>query len=346
VEAFRTDYDRIRKRLIDKGADVNAVHKVMYAGDSEHSALTFAVAREDIESVKYLLNKGANVVKPSLERCWLGEAARNRNVQLLTLLLKKGADPNACSGHNGCEQLPLHIVIKNIADDSKWIEEEKRIGREALRKQFEISQIPLSPELIHMYFDIDNMMVRRLLLSGASPNAQDQCGLSPMTTAVNLGANGILILNLLIVNGGDVNLKNKNGVTPLMIATDKSVVQLLIQKGADWNAKDKDGDNVLSAAVRSGKIDIIQLLIDKGADKNSKNVYGQTLLMYAAIYRHADVVKYLIERGADVNAKTVGGRTALTFAKEYKSPEIEEMLKRAGAKTTLADYRLLLGIQD
>ena len=58
-------------------------------------------------------------------------------------------------------------------------------------------------------------------------------------------------LDLLLKSGADVNMTNKNGLTPLMaaVADDQlKCVKLLIQAGADVKKRDNEDDTALSIA--------------------------------------------------------------------------------------------------
>ena len=131
-----------------------------------------------------------------------------------------------------------------------------------------------------------------------------------------------------ILNKGkvDINAKNKDGETALMLASSEGhleMVKLLVENGADYT-------NALRLASREGHLEIVKLLIENGANINAKDNDGETALMGASYNGHLEVVKYLIENGADVNIKdNYYGITALDFARDE---EIKEVLRKAGAK--------------
>ena len=131
-----------------------------------------------------------------------------------------------------------------------------------------------------------------------------------------------------ILNKGkvDINAKNKDGETALMLASSEGhleMVKLLVENGADYT-------NALRLASREGHLEIVKLLIENGANINAKDNDGETALMRASYNGHLEVVKYLIENGADVNIKdNYYGITALDFARDE---EIKEVLRKAGAK--------------
>jgi uncharacterized protein len=115
-------------------------------------------------------------------------------------------------------------------------------------------------------------------------------------------------------DGADVNSKNNDGYTPLMIAcsqipADNEIVQLLIANGADVNSQTSYGLTALKIAAhrkrgielgRYGVKDTIteKLLLDNGADPNIKDYKGHTALMEALDAKNEELVKLLLSRGA------------------------------------------------
>jgi ankyrin repeat protein len=88
----------IAKSLIDYGADLNCLY------DSGFTALYIATACRDTAMVEFLLRQGANpnLFRPSgvLSNIPLFCAARDREIEILKLLLKYGADINATNQDN------------------------------------------------------------------------------------------------------------------------------------------------------------------------------------------------------------------------------------------------------
>ena len=73
------------------------------------------------------------------------------------------------------------------------------------------------------------------------------------------------------------------------------IVKYLIEAGVNINAKDKDGDTALMLASIYNNLNMVKYLIEKGANINYKNVYGQTASLYAI---DEDIMELLKRSGA------------------------------------------------
>jgi len=209
-------------------------------------------------------------------------------------------------------------------------------------------QVVGSRTLLHMAaLDGNLTTVRSLLLSGDHINAKDTFGYTPLHLAANKGYteivrflldqganayaveyNGLSALHLASLHGHmpvvnlllqrtDVNIKDKDGYSPLFLATRSQnihIVEVLINSGAYVNVKNKLGNTPLYEAVVRVNLDMVSLLCSKGADVNVQNIYGWTPL-HLAVWRCREIVKYLIASGADVNVKNDDGLTPFQLAK-------------------------------
>lgn len=74
--------------------------------------------------------------------------------------------------------------------------------------------------------------------------------------------------------GADVNEKDENGRTPLMIVCcfgRTEIAALLLKLGADIEAKDNDGWTPIVFASSQWRLDMVTLLLEAGANFETKN---------------------------------------------------------------------------
>lgn len=132
------------------------------------------------------------------------------------------------------------------------------------------------------------------------------------------------IIPALVDAGADLEARNEDGLTPLLLAADEradQTVALLLKLGADINAQSTaEKYTALHYAAHNSDTDTLKLLVKAGAKLDIKDAKGLTPLHHAAIEADDDHVEYLLGKGADVLAKDNMGRTASWHA-EKKSHE-------------------------
>lgn len=100
--------------------------------------------------------------------------------------------------------------------------------------------------------------------------------------------------------GYRIDIKN---MCPIHIAAEFGyieIVEALIENGADINIKGRYDYTALHKACQSNKIDIVKILIKNGADVNIKNDIKQTALYYALEYGYEEIVDILMKNGANL----------------------------------------------
>jgi ankyrin repeat protein len=115
-------------------------------------------------------------------------------------------------------------------------------------------------------------------------------------------------------------------------AGNREHAELFIKAGMDINSRDKDGSTALMVTSEKGESEMAQLLIQNGADVNANNIDGYTALMYAAYKGNLEIAELLIKNKADVNAKDKDGWTALRYASIQGRNDMVALLKKAKDK--------------
>ena len=159
------------------------------------------------------------------------------------------------------------------------------------------------------------------------------------------GRNDVVTIETLIRQGIDIESRDEQGATALLLATHHNaidVARVLIEEGADVNAMDRINDSPYLYAGAEGRIEILLMTLDHGADLTSVNRYGGTALIPAAHHGHIETVRVLLDTDIDINHINNLGWTALMEAIVLGDGgdtyiKIVELLVEAGADVDIPD---------
>ena len=134
----------------------------------------------------------------------------------------------------------------------------------------------------------------------------------------------------------DVNAPDHGGWTALHWLVDMGMVEgererildALLAAGADLEARDLEGSTPLMVACRAGNPDLVRRLVDAGATVNAHNLEGRTALMEAASYGEPQTMRLLLARGAQRSARTRDGKAAVDFARAQGWDEVVAILRQ------------------
>ncbi len=185
---------------------------------------------------------------------------------------------------------------------------------------------------------------RSLISKGASVNAKDNEGRTPLFYAVENGH--ILMLDFLVAKGADIDAKDAAGDTPLHHAArltrhhDWRLAAELALRGADVNATNNQRQTPLHVALEGGSSEhrnVASMLLWHEVNVNAKDSNGKTALHLAAQRAvnpewRSRVLRGILAKGAEVNLTDAKGQTALHFACNHDSNAqniVRIILKRA-----------------
>ncbi len=203
-------------------------------------------------------------------------------------------------------------------------------GSNAAKNTTQDKDIEISSLLIALYRN-DIAIAKNLINQGADVNVRDKNGFTPLHITTSRGQIDMTIL--LLKKGADVNASDNNGLTPLYISASLGQIDmalLLINKGALLNPKDRNGYTPLHIASSLGHLDIVQLLVSKGASIDVQNRQGNTPIHEAAYRGHQTIVVFLLKKGGDIFAKTNNATTVLHFSCASGNYQLVKLLIKKG----------------
>jgi hypothetical protein len=173
--------------------------------------------------------------------------------------------------------------------------------------------------------------VKRELERGLSPNALSEQGQTALFLAIREDSPKVLDL-LLAWPGIDLNLPNKAGETPLMIAAlrgNLGTMKRLLSLGA---AAHKEGWAPIHYAATGQSVETVALLLQAGAPIEARSPNGSTPLMMAARYGAEASVDLLLAKGAKLQQRNDAQLTPLDFAQRADRDWMVRKLEKLGAK--------------
>ena len=205
--------------------------------------------------------------------------------------------------------------------------------------QFSYSQTPVQVADFAKAAKFDDASeVKALLKKGVNPNTLDANGSPMLVLAVREKSPNVI--DVLLSNKNiDVDLSDKNGETPLMMASIDGNLPLVKTLVIGHKAQlDHIGWTPLHYACAKGQLEVSQFLIANGAIVDSMSLGNTTPLMMAVQSGNEQVVKLLLDKGADLQLRNQQGFTAIDIADIYDKPWISEGLRSRWLKLYKQPY--------
>uniref|UniRef100_A0ABD2WG24 Uncharacterized protein n=1 Tax=Trichogramma kaykai TaxID=54128 RepID=A0ABD2WG24_9HYME len=250
------------------------------------------------------------------------------NLKLSEFLLRKGSNPTL-SDVDGLTH--LHIVCMRYNDDDDLAETFFKMCDEFQYKLGIDFRDSLGNTPLHMAVNCGNKKAVELLLRrGANLNLANNEGLTTLRMICDRGYDDDLVNIFFTVNDGkhqrlQVNVLDKFGNAPLhyaLVFHRGTMAALLLKNGANPNLANKDGStplHIICQNVYDNK-DFLKMLFEFSNDKfqpvqidTRDKLGGNTPLHLAIKKKHKNMAEFLLRRGADPNSANAQGFTSLHF---------------------------------
>jgi ankyrin repeat protein len=250
-----------------------ATHAVGYGPYHRRTRLNYLVEKGDVDKLRSVAESahgGLNVdagrplhFTPLHRACMYSDPATA--LELATILLDAGADPNAQSEMSDDEGTALHIASKNCLIEVVRLLLDR--GMSANVRTASYRDTPLNCAHYHPSGTVQVETARLLLERGANPALTNNGDDNALHCAA---AGGDEALVRLILSTGRVNIeaRNNDDDTALHRAVSSrsglGAIRALLDAGADLNALDWSGRTPLRRALDSGQEDVAELLRERG----------------------------------------------------------------------------------
>jgi len=182
--------------------------------------------------------------------------------------------------------------------------------------------------------------VAQLLEHGASVNVRDKNGQTPLHLVSRRGLSGAVAF--LLKSGADVDPRDNDNKTPLLCASENSrngeVARLLLEHGASVNVRGKDGQTPLHLALQRHFSDVVLLLLKWGADVDAHDICDRTPLLCAKqSFERVTAVQLLPDHMVGVHVRHENGQTPLHLASRHDFSDVAALLLKLGADVDALD---------
>ena len=181
--------------------------------------------------------------------------------------------------------------------------------------------------------------IKLLVNIGGDVNIKDKSGHTPLLIAAFKG--NLFALNALLESKADPDIQIDGVLTALFVASVEGhhqCVKLLLQSKSDPDIQDNEGVTALHAAAQHGHHQCVDLLLKSKANPDMQtHSYGITSLHLASRSGHHECVDLLLQSKADPDIQDCDGITALYLASQNGNRQCVNLLLQSKANPDIQD---------
>ena len=278
---------RISELLIHHGADLEARD---YNGKSPLLSQCGSARPNAEETVRLLLKHGADIhSRDNYGEAALFKAAAKGLCRIIKVLMEYGADIHARSklGRSVLftaseSYLETDETVSLLLDLGVDIHLQDFVGDTALT----LAAAKGEPDAVKLLLD-----------HGANPHTKNEAGDTALTLAATAEAT---LKRSPYFDEGESWLDEATQLAAV-VERNLKTLELLLIHGASVDVKNKPGDTALILAAAKGKLDAVKLLLNHKANLHTKNEAGNTALSLSAENGHSEVHQLLLDHLSEAN---------------------------------------------
>lgn len=286
----------------------------LLGGKDDPTPLHWAAEHGHVPLAKLALSRGVEIdsERGNRSRTPLHLAAYSNHPAIIRILFKRGA---RIDGQDADLMTPLYLAASQGAVEATRTLLELGAGLDHWKSW-----------VIHPVCFVASMgnvdCMKAFIDAGFDINTKDFGGRTILHHAFFGWVKNLDMLKYLLAQEGAravINVPSPDGRTALHSAADgfgAEHIELLLQQGADMQLKDKEGFTPAHIAAYNGNVECVEAFIKAGSDFNTKGRFGRTML-HEGVLGNVAMVEYLLgQEGAEmvINDKDSQGLTPLHLA--------------------------------